>query len=136
MAWQVLLVKLPDALGSLRDLPADFVPQSLGAPEYVAERIADAAGRANITLDATENDRLLIMRNDEFVIEAELGGMIAVDRVLLNVLGSDAALPLVGALARALDTAAIDCETDSVLDADSIVPDTLRQWQIRIDGLR
>jgi len=138
MAWQVLLVRLPDHLRSLEDLPADWVPQPLGAPDRVAARIAavtQAIAPKGSELDAG-GDRLLVLRADDFVIEAELGGVAEVDRVLLNVLGSDAALPLVGALSRALDASAIDCETDAVLDTDAIVPDTLRRWQIRIDDLR
>jgi hypothetical protein len=134
MAWQVLLLKLPDALGSLAALPADYVPPSLGNAEHVAKRIAEAASGNDIELDSGE--RLVVLRNADFVIEAELGGAHEVDRVLLHVLGSEAALPLVGALAHALEATAIDCETDAVLDADAIVPDTLRQWQIRIDDLR
>jgi hypothetical protein len=135
MAWQVLLLKLPDALGSLAALPADYVPPPLGQAERVAQVIANAARIANVTLDG-DGERLIALRSDDFVIEAELGGTLVVDRVLLRVLGSDAALPLVGAIANALEAAAIDCETDTVLDADAIVPDTLRQWQIRIDDLR
>jgi hypothetical protein len=135
MAWQVLLVRLPDSLGSLADLNADWAPTAMGAPPEVAERIAEAVSRATVQLDG-DGERLLVLRNEDFVIEAELGGFDAVDRVLLHVLGSDAALPLVGTLARALDASAIDCETDDVLDTDAIVPDTLRQWQQRMDDLR
>jgi len=137
MAWQVLLLKLPDALGTLSALPADYVPPPLGNAEHVTERIAEVAGGAKLTLDV-DGERLVVLRSDQFVIEAELGGMtpLSVDRVLLSVLGSEDALPLVGALARALEAQAVDCETDAVLDADAIVPDTLRQWQIRIEDLR
>ncbi len=138
MAWQVLLVKLPDSLGSLATLPADYVPPPIGAAQHVADRISAAAERACLTPIETDCDghRLVVMRNEEFVIEAELGGAIDVDRVLLHVLGSEAALPLVSALARELDTSAIDCETDAVLDPSDILPDTLRQWQTRIEDLR
>ncbi len=135
MAWLVLLVRLPDALGSLSELPAGWAPPSLGAAQLVAERMAAAAAHAEVELDC-DGERLVVLRCDEYVIEAELGGVGPVDRVLLRVLGSDAALRLVGSLAAALDASAIDCETDAVLDTDAIVPDTLRQWQIRIDDLR
>jgi hypothetical protein len=134
MAWQVLLLKLPDALGSLSALPADYVPPALGEPEHVAQRITEAASGKDLDVDS-DGARLVVMRNDDFVIEAELGGTAAIDRVLLRVLGSEAALPLVGELARKLETAAVDCETDAVLDIDAIAPDSLRQWQNRIDDL-
>lgn len=135
MAWQVLLVRLPDTIASLQSLPVDYVPPALGDAHRVTEHINRAAARACVTTDC-DGHRLVVMRTEEFVIEAELGGAIDVDRVLLRVLGSEAALPLVGALARELDTSAIDCETDAVLDADAIIPDTLRQWQTRIENLR
>jgi hypothetical protein len=135
MAWQVLLVRLPQIEGELGKLPLDYVPPTIGGLEHVGARIAAAAKRACVTHES-DGERLFVLRTEDFVIEAELGGVTDVDRVLLKVLGSDAALPLVGSLAQALDTAAIDCETDKVLDADSIVPDTLRQWQTRIDQLR
>jgi hypothetical protein len=128
------LKKLPDAFGSLSALPADYVPASLGEPEHVAKCIAEAANGKD--LDVDHSDRLVVMRNDDFVIEAELGGVGTIDRVLLRVLGSDAALPVVGELARTLEATAIDCETDAVLDIDAIEPDSLRQWQNRIDDLR
>ncbi len=134
MAWQVLLLKLPDALGSLAALPPGYVPPSLGDAEHVAERIGAAVSHAPIELDA--EGRVLVMRSEDFVIEAELGGIAEIDRVLLHVLGSEAALPVIGWIANALEVAAIDCETDTVLDADGIVPDTFRQWQLRIDQLR
>ncbi|HEY1956400.1 MAG TPA: hypothetical protein VGH28_12330 [Polyangiaceae bacterium] len=135
MAWQVLLLRLPDALGSLAELPSGWAPPPLGAPQLVAERIGAAASKASIELDC-DGERLIVLRCEDFVIEAELGGVTSVDRVVLRVLGSDAALPLIGSLALELGAAAIDCETDTVLDADAIVPDTLRQWQTRIDDLR
>jgi hypothetical protein len=133
MAWQVLLLKLPDALGSLSALPQDYVPEALGEPEHVAQRITEAASGKDLDVDHSE--RLVVLRNDELVIEAELGGVATVDRVLLRVLGSDAALPVVGEIARRLEATAIDCETDAVLDIDAIAPDSLRLWQNRIDDL-
>jgi voltage-gated potassium channel Kch len=133
MAWQVLLVRLPGSLRALGELPPEWAPPALGDPTDVAGRIASVSHEVRLDGDG---ERLVVLRCDDFVIEAELGGVAAIDRVLLRVLGSDAALPLVGALARALDTAAVDCETDAVLDTDAIVPDTLRQWQIRIEELR
>jgi hypothetical protein len=137
MAWQVLLVRLPDALSTLAALPVDYVAPSLGNADSVADCIEGAATRACVTVDRFgSREDILALRTEEFVIEAELGGVASVDRVLLRVLGSDAAIPLVCALAQALGAAAVDCETDTVLDADAMVPDTLRQWQIRIDGLR
>jgi hypothetical protein len=120
----------------------DYVPPAIGEPEQVIERITDAAKRACVAAEQlrarpfADGSRVVVMRTEEFVIEAELGGPEEIDHVLLHVLGSDAALPLVGSLARALEVSAVDCETDKVLDADAIVPDTLRQWQIRIDQLR
>jgi len=134
MAWQVLLLKLPDALGSLGDLPQGYEPPSLGEPEIVSERIARAVARANVRCEATAN--LVVMRTDDFIIEAELGGLLEVDRVVLSVFGSDAAWPLIGDVARELGASAIDCETDELLDPDAVVPDTLREWQARIDQLR
>jgi hypothetical protein len=139
MAWQVLLVRLPAEGVSLSALPSDYAPPVIGTPEQVAGCIAGAAKRASVPVEylrTRHTSHVVVMRTDELVIEAELGGGDAVDHVLLHVLGSDAALPLVGSLAQALDTSAIDCETDMVLDAEAIVPDTLRQWQIRIDELR
>jgi hypothetical protein len=137
MAWQVLLLRLPDSMTSLASLPTDYVAPSIGEADDVAERLTEAAKRACVMIENAPNgERMVVMRNEDFVIEAELGGVPDVDRVLLRVLGSDAAIPLVCSLARALSVSAIDCETDMVLDADTAVPDTLRQWQTRIDGLR
>src|SRR5437870_1188319 len=82
MAWQVLLLKkLPDAFGSLSALPADYVPAPLGEPEHVAQRIIEAASGKDLDVDSS-GERLVVLRNDEFVIEAELGGVEKVDRVL------------------------------------------------------
>ncbi len=135
-------MKLPDSLGSLGDLPRDYEPPPFGEPEIVIEKIAQAVARANIRCESSDAlsgptgvRRFVVMRTDDFVIEAELGGVLEVDRVMLSVFGSDAAWPLIGNLARELGVAAIDCETDAVLDPDSVVPDTLRQWQTRIDEL-
>jgi len=139
MAWQVLLVRLPrDGASSLAALPAHYIPPSIGEPEQVLQRMVAVAKHTCETVSClcAEGSRLVVMQSEDFVIEGELGGVVDVDRVVLYVLGSDAALPLVGSLARALGASAIDCETDKVLDADAIVPDTLRQWQIRIDELR
>lgn len=141
MAWQVLLVKLPDSIGSLGDLPSDYEPPPIGEAEVVCQRIVHAVARANVRCDACPGTAagaasLVVMRNDDFIIEAELGGLLEVDRVVLSVFGSDAAWPLIGNVARELGLSAIDCETDEVLDPDDVVPDTLREWQARIDSLR
>jgi hypothetical protein len=137
MAWQVLLLRLPPQ-STLTALPADYVPPPIGPFEDVAVSIVKAGEKASVKVEVATNaggSRLVVLRNDDFVIEAELGGVMLVDRVLLRVLGSDSAMPLVGSLALATGTSAIDCETDMVLDADGVVPDTLRQWQTRIDEL-
>jgi hypothetical protein len=134
MAWQVLLLRLPQT-ASLATLPVDYVAPAIGYAPNVAARIREAALRACVTAE-TDGERLVVLRTADFVIEAELGGVAAVDRVLLKILGSDAALPLVCTLARALETSAIDCETDMVLDESAAIPDTLRQWQTRVDELR
>jgi hypothetical protein len=135
MAWQVLLLRLPEGTSTLSALARDYIAPSLGDPEDVLAGIERAVRDAPVTAEA-DGDRLVVLRNDDLVIEAELGGIGQVDRVLLRVLGSDAAFPLVCALARGIGASAVDCETDVVLDADSEVPDTLRQWQHRIDNLR
>ena len=132
MAWQVLLVRLPEGTTSLSTLPTDFAAEALGPFEDVRARVLEVSHIAAETI----NERLVVLRNEEVVIEAELGGIAAVDRVLLRVLGSDAAFPLVCSLARAVGASAVDCETDRVLDADAEVPDTLRQWQKHIEDLR
>lgn len=135
MAWQVLLMRLPEGTTVLSGLPAGWVAPSLGDAAAVGRRLEQAAKEAKVTLDG-DGERTLVLRTDDLVIEAELGGIAEVDRVLLRVLGSDSAFPLVCALARALDASAVDCETDAVLDAEAEVPDTLRQWQNRIEDLR
>lgn len=137
MAWQVLLLRLPEGATSIATLPRDYHAPPLGDAAEVTARM-EAAGSANTTAVTAEahGERLVVLRSEDMVIEAELGGMTDVDRVLLRVLGSDAAYPLVCALAHALGASAVDCETDRVLDADSEVPDTLRQWQNRIEDLR
>lgn len=133
MAWQVLLVRLPAS--RLDELPRDFEPPCIGAPDEVAEWLAHAATRALVPFER-HDPRWVVMRTEELVIEAELRGPgEVIDHVVLHVLGSDAAVPLALSLARALDASAIDCETDMVLDAGA-VPDTFRQWQIRIEELR
>ncbi len=134
MTWQVLLVKLPDSLGSLGDLPEDYEPPALGEPDAVSERIVRAVAHADVRYDVAQN--VVALRADDFVIEAELGGVASVDRVVLSVFGSDAAWPLVGDVARALGASAIDCETDVLLDPGSVVPATLREWQGRVEELR
>jgi hypothetical protein len=134
MAWQVLLVKLPDSLGSIGDLPDDYEPPGLGDPDEISERIVQAVAGADVQCDAVEN--VVVVRTDDFVIEAELGGVLEVDRVVLSVFGSDAAWPLIGDVARELGTSAIDCETDALLDPVAVVPGTLRDWQARVDALR
>ena len=134
MAWQVLLLRLPEGATSIAALPRDYHAPSLGDPAEVAARMQATHG-PGVTVER-HGARLVVFRSEDMVIEAELGGMAEVDRVLLRVLGSDAAYPLVCALAHALGASAVDCETDRVLDADSEVPDTLRQWQNRIEDLR
>ncbi len=130
MTWDVLLLRLPEGTASLRELPADFAPHPLGPREQVARALSDA-------LPALEplGTFLAVVREDDFVVELELGPAEVLDHVLVHILGSDAAYGVLRTSATALGASAVDCESDEVLDLEAESSPSLRSWQARFDEI-
>lgn len=130
MTWDVLLLRLPEGTASLRELPADFAPIPLGPRDLIARALSDALPALE-PLDAS----LAVVREEDFVVELELGPGTILDHVLVHVLGSDAAYGVLRTSATALGASAVDCESDEVLDLEAPTSPSLRSWQARFDEI-
>lgn len=111
MSWDVVLLRLPLSARSLGDLPRDYVPPPFGSRERVRgdlERVARGLEWVVATFG--------VLREEDYVIEVDLGPDDPVGRVLLHVVGSNASLGVVSNMAGVLGGTAVDCETERAVD--------------------
>ncbi|MGW1464871.1 hypothetical protein ACWCPT_11060 [Streptomyces sp. NPDC002308] len=119
MSWDVLLLRLPESITSVRDLPDDYTPPPLGRLPEVLATVSRAAPGTDLS-DPTWGTLL----GPAWSIELGIGGDDPVDSVMLHVRGSgDDVLTPVLRLADALGCKALDCST-----GDLVSPRELSGW--------
>ncbi len=107
MAWDVLVVRLPQGTRRLNALPDGYWPPAF---EPAVEIKARLRGIPNIEF---VDDALAVVRAEDWVIEIDFS---TPTRVLLGIEGSDASLDIVRAVSHVLDAIAIDTTTGEALD--------------------
>lgn len=127
MSWDVLLLRLPLSTKALSDLPISYVPPPFGTRAAVVTDLSRVAPGVEWLTSVFGT-----LRAEDYVVEVDLGKAEKIDRVLLHVRGSDAALRVVHAMATALGARAVDCETDAVVDFDDATASSgLESWRQR-----
>ncbi|MFF4120826.1 hypothetical protein ACFY0P_46425 [Streptomyces sp. NPDC001714] len=120
MSWDVLLLRLPDHVTSVHELPADCAADPLGRQCDVLAAVAQAVPEVDLSDPAWGE-----LSGPTWSIELNIGSEDPVDSIMLHVRGSgDAVLTPVFRLAEALQCKVLDCAA-----GDLITPGQTAGWQ-------
>ncbi|MCV2460686.1 hypothetical protein OEB94_15500 [Streptomyces sp. ICN988] len=123
MSWDVLLLRLPDNVTSVQEIPGDHASPPLGRLHDVLAAVAQAAPDADLSdptwgelLGPTWSMELNI--GDEDPMELNIGDQDPVDSIMLHIRGSgDDVLTSVFRLAETLGCKVIDCAEGDLITA-------------------
>ncbi|MEV1049757.1 hypothetical protein [Streptomyces sp. NPDC049887] len=119
MSWDVILLRLPDDVTSVQEIPADYTPDPLGRRDDVLAAVTQAV--PDVDLSDPEWGELT---GPTWSIELNIGSEDPVDSVMLHIRGSgDDVLTPVLRLAEALRCKALDCA-----EGDLITPGQTTGW--------
>ncbi|MDH2389097.1 hypothetical protein QCN29_09890 [Streptomyces sp. HNM0663] len=119
MSWDVLLLRLPDDITSVQQIPDDYAPAPLGSRHDVLAVITEAVPDIDLS-DPTWGELL----SRTWSMELNIGAEDPVDSVMLHIRGSgDDVLTPVLRLAEAMRCKALDCA-----EGDLITPGQTSGW--------
>ncbi|MFD6150974.1 hypothetical protein [Streptomyces sp. NPDC060243] len=105
MSWDVLLLRLPDDVTSMEEIPADYISPPLGRSDQVLAAVTQAVPEVDLS-DPAWGEFL----GPAWSIELNIGSEDPVDSIMLHIRGSgDDVLTPVLRLAEALRCKALDC---------------------------
>ncbi|MDU0258388.1 hypothetical protein RVN83_36285 [Streptomyces sp. PU10] len=111
MSWDVLLLRLPDDVTSVQQIPDDYTPAPLGSQHDVLAAITQAIPETDLT-DPTWGELL----GSTWSMELNIGAGDPVDSVMLHIRGSgDDVLTSVFHLAGALRCKVLDCAAGDLI---------------------
>ncbi|MFE1879953.1 hypothetical protein [Streptomyces diastatochromogenes] len=131
MSWDVLLLRLPDDLTSVHEIPADHTQDSLGRRRDVLAAVTQACPEADLS-DPTWGE----LSGPTWSIELDIGSEDPVDSIMLHIRGSgDDVLTPVFRLAEALRCKVLDCaEGDLIASGQTSGWRAFQQFRDRVVG--
>lgn len=132
MSWDVLLLRLPDDLTSVQELPDDHTPDPLGRRRDVLAAVARACPETDLSDPAWGE-----LSGPTWSIELNIGSDDPVDSIMLRVRGSgDDVLTPVFRLAEALGCKVLDCsEGDLIVPGQTSAWHAFQQFRDRVAGM-
>ncbi|MFC9157847.1 hypothetical protein ACFTT0_23035 [Streptomyces bauhiniae] len=119
MSWDVLLLRLPDEVTSMHELPDDYSPEPLGRQCDVLAAVTQAVPEVDLS-DPTWGD----LSGPTWSVELSIGSEDPVDSIMLHIRGSgDDVLAPVFRLAEALR-----CKVLDLAEGDLIQPGQTSGW--------
>ncbi|MFJ2898467.1 hypothetical protein ACIO87_26680 [Streptomyces sp. NPDC087218] len=119
MSWDVFLLRLPDDITSVREIPSDHTPDPLGRRHDVLAAVARAVPEADLSDPSWGT-----LSGSTWSIELNIGSEDPVDSIMLHIRGSgDDVLAPVFRLAESLRCKVIDCT-----DGELIAPGRSSGW--------
>ncbi|MFG3497917.1 hypothetical protein [Streptomyces sp. NPDC047928] len=119
MSWDVILLRLPDNVTSVQEIPADCTPDPLGRRHDVLTAVTQAVPDVDLS-DPTWGE----LFGPTWCMDVNIGSEDPVDSVMLHIRGSgDDVLTPVLRLAEALRCKALDCA-----EGDLIAPGKTSGW--------
>ncbi|QES52003.1 hypothetical protein DEJ50_33435 [Streptomyces venezuelae] len=113
MSWDVLLLRLPDNVTSVHELPGDHTTPPLGSLHHVLAAVAQVVPDADLS-DPTWGE----IPGPTWSMELNIGDEDPVDSIMLHIRGSgDDALTPVFRLAEALGCKVLDCAEGDLITA-------------------
>ncbi|MET9922911.1 hypothetical protein ABZZ04_38515 [Streptomyces sp. NPDC006435] len=119
MSWDVFLLRLPDDITSVQEIPADHTPAPLGRRDDVLAAVARAVPEADLSDPGWGT-----LSGPTWSIELNIGSNDPVESIMLHIRGSgDDVLTPVFRLAESLRCGVIDCT-----DGELIAPGQSSGW--------
>lgn len=119
MSWDVFLLRLPDDITSVQEIPADHTPAPLGWRDDVLAAVARAVPEADLSDPGWGT-----LSGPTWSIELNIGSNDPVESIMLHIRGSgDDVLTPVFRLAESLRCGVIDCT-----DGEVIAPGQSSGW--------
>lgn len=103
MSWNVLLVELPPGARSVREVPRDFAPNSLGSRDALIARLQKKLPSIDFT-DPTWGT----LDGGNYSIQFDMGEELEVDTITLHVEGGEDAERAIQVAAQAIGSRAFD----------------------------
>ncbi len=123
MSWDVFLMQVPQNIVSPQDLPEDFLSE-LGPRATVLAALSKALPALDLNDPAWG-----VLRGGDYSIEFNMGDDDPMDRIMLHVRGSDAALEPIRRVCEATGWRALDLSTGLFIDFNQDPAAGLRQWR-------
>lgn len=123
MSWDILIMILPSAARSAREIPDDFKPGTLGFRSELISKIRAAAPPADFSDPSWGH-----VATPDFSIDFNIGQEEIVDSIMLHVRGGGAAVGFVADLLNHLDLRAIDCQSGDFFEPSSAA-ESMAAWR-------
>jgi hypothetical protein len=131
MSWDVLLLRLPDDVTSMHELPDDYCPEALGRPRDVLATVTQAVPEVDLS-DPRWGD----LSGPTWSMELNIGSEDSVDSIMLHIRGSgDDVLAPVFRLAEALRRKVLDLSKEDLINPGQTSGwQTFQQFRDRVIG--
>ena len=127
MSWDILIQQFPDGAQRVADIPDTFTAPPIGKRADVLAKLRSALPQADFT-----DPNWMKLHADDYSLECSLSDDELLYGVTLHVRGSDAVLPHIVTVLRALGLRAIDSWTWEFFDPE-IAPHSLARWRTYIE---
>jgi len=127
MSWDIFIQQFPPAALRVADIPDSFTPEPIGRRAELIAKIKTAVPAADFT-----DPGWGVLVADDYSIEFGLGDDDPVHGITLHVRGSEAVMPHITNVLRALGLRAIDSWTGEFFDPQS-APQSLAHWRTYIE---
>ena len=124
MSWDIFVQDLPRAAKSVKDIPADFKPASIGKRSEIIDKIKEAVP----TIDLSDPSWGLI-GGDGWSIEVNIGNEEECRGFAFHVRGGDAAAGVVAAILQHLNLRALDSQKRDFFVAGEEALESFQKWR-------
>ncbi|MGZ8867571.1 MAG: hypothetical protein ACXW2P_04440 [Thermoanaerobaculia bacterium] len=129
MSWDVFIQDLPPDARSVKDIPDEFHPRSLGRRDDVVSRIRSAFPDADFS-DPTWGR----LQKEGYWVDISVGDNEDVTGVTLHVRGADEAVGAVVSLIDAIGGRGVDSWTGELFD-QAIALHSIRRWRAYLEEI-
>ena len=124
MSWDAIAMDFPANAKSVKEIPDNFKPRSLGNRTFLISKIKEIVPYANFS-----DPSWGIVEDDGWSIELSLGKEENCESVAFHVRGGEAAIGVVAGLLDHLGIRAVDCQTSEFFVADTSAIESFRKWR-------
>lgn len=127
MSWDILIQQFPDGAQRVADIPDTFTAPPIGKRADILAKLRSALPQADYS-----DPNWMKLHADDYSLECSLADDEMLYGVTLHVRGSDAVLPHITTVLRALGLRAIDSWTGEFFDPE-VAPHSLARWRTYIE---